>query len=487
MPLNQAGQELRYPSKTGGEEFFWDYRTDPNKNSQIHLDSSLTKFTQNVDGSWKGNDYSKVRLKFMTSSRTHEAKEGCNFDFKVGEGREYMTDERDWKNFEFIMRAKINNMTDDPSKEFILKTSARHTSSVCCQGNSMWVRLRNINPIEVQGFKEMWHVNYFSRDSKKLPQYAFKPEGHGWFCIKYVSYLKEKNGKRGRIVEMYLDMDGDGKNFDLVLVEEDYGGWGSGGGKCNGNADQISLWGWPTLTFRIDDGTADVDFWSVHCREIDISKSFDDVGENPDTSTGTTTDELFFLYTFNFDANLERGYACAVAATTHVEIYNVPTPTDSSEMDDTGLDDDISMAAEYIRYSTSRLISHAVNIVEVELIAFNPGSLTGNVEVLVIDENNVTMATIGTIAASSVSTSWTRYSFTNDSNTYKLKHKDAVVVKYANGTASNKIKVRRLTSSGQQFDDNNNSTIYRRYNKLTSSWSDHTSYELIGFFKEKVV
>jgi len=114
------------------------------------------------------------------------------------------------------------------------------------------------NKIRIQ--KESWHVNYDMRDELDAGDNfkALKKRG-----IKHVCFVFERNGKMGRRIESWIDLNGVDANtnkpknkWKLMRIEEDHPDlrkWGNSMRLCNCATDQqIILWAAPLVTYRWD-------------------------------------------------------------------------------------------------------------------------------------------------------------------------------------------------------------------------------------------
>jgi hypothetical protein len=115
--------------------------------------------------------------------------------------------------------------------------------------------------------KEGWHVKYDHRQFKKVDDSFKDLKKNG---LKHVSFIFERNGKLGRHIEAWIDLQGidtttnKPKNkWKLVRVEEDHPDlldsqghsrhWGKEMRLCNCTSDsQIILWAAPLATYRWD-------------------------------------------------------------------------------------------------------------------------------------------------------------------------------------------------------------------------------------------
>ena len=73
-------------------------------------------------------------------------------------------------------------------------------------------------------------------------------------------------------MEIWIDK-GNNNNWERVYTKTDSGGWGSAGGHCDGDKDQIITWSGPLAVFRWD--TGGIRFKKLSVREIKEGSSFE--------------------------------------------------------------------------------------------------------------------------------------------------------------------------------------------------------------------
>lgn len=312
MVQDKFNIDMIYLTKKNGTTWFMN-NSDPESDSRFYVGSSVNGLVKS--GSWwKCKDNDKVRLNAQTPKTVtmDNALGGCKLHFADAEERGHAGMSDAWRNVE--MTCMFNLSTFDPSDgRLILKgPTFHHDDAPCCSGHAYGVRFFFRNPLEIQFFKEMWHVNYFSRpDSPVATKYGSIKDGFDHIC-KFIVYSRTKNSKEVRVLEAWLDDDGDGKNFTKVGTVTDAGNWGTGGDVCRGDEDQILTWGsgWMQYRWDADNGNTNLKFKNWSCREIDVDLNEDTTPTDPiDTRSDTTN--LVIPLVLNFDVNARRTSPCA--------------------------------------------------------------------------------------------------------------------------------------------------------------------------------
>lgn len=333
MVKDKFGYDMIYLTKKGGMTWFMN-NADPDSDKRFYIGSSVNGLVK-AGSYWKCKDNDKVRLNVQTPQTVgmDNALGGCKLDYKkaADRGNAGMSDA--WTNVE--MTGLINLTQFSPSDgRFIMKgPTFHHSDDKCCSGHAYGVRFFFRNPLQIQFFKEMWHVNYFSRpDNETNTKYASIKDGKDHVC-KYIVYTKTINNKKCRVLEAWIDFDADGSKFTKVASVTDSGGWGDGGGQCNGNDDQILTWGSGWMMYRWDaDGSTDIKFknWSV--REIDVE--LDEETQTTDTiDTRSTETTIIIPLTLNFDVNAKRTTPCMTGTLSDSFYYKAVTQTSSQWRD----------------------------------------------------------------------------------------------------------------------------------------------------------
>lgn len=329
MVQDKFNIDMIYLTKKGGVTWFMN-NSDPESDSRFYIGSSTNGLTKSGTY-WKCNKNDKVRLNAQTPKTVtmDNSIGGCKMDFAAAEDRGHAGMSDAWKNVEMTGTINLTNFSPSDGR-FILKgPTFHHDNPPCCSGHAYGVRFFFRNPLQIQFFKEMWHVNYFSRpDVEFNTKYGSIMDGNDHVC-KFIVYSRTKNNKEVRVLEAWIDDDGDGKNFTKLGSVTDAGGWGDGGGQCNGDDDQILTWGSGWMQYRWDaDGSTDIKFKNWSCREIDVDLDTETNPTDPiDTRNTVTT--LDIPLTICFDVNARRTSQCATGITSD-PFYTKDVTQDSS-------------------------------------------------------------------------------------------------------------------------------------------------------------
>jgi hypothetical protein len=251
------GIQKIYPTKAGGEEWFMDMTDGQDPRSRP---PSMTK---NPDGSFKVKS-GQVRYGVFTSSGYQP--DEVELDHGILAQRGYMQSPNDWKNVEITGYVKVNSGQSGENFAWYAR-GGRHTGSGSpegCEGVAYKPAL--FYDGRVRFSKEQWHVSYAFTDQKR----AMDSAEDKWVGFKGIMWNAEQNGETVVKMEIWLDKNEDGRQdgpWEKVDENIDSGGWGSEGGECGGEPDQIITWGGPIATFRWD-GASDVDIKNFSVREI---------------------------------------------------------------------------------------------------------------------------------------------------------------------------------------------------------------------------
>ena len=252
---DKFGIKKIYSTKPGGEEWFMNMQ-DPNNDPR----SKPPSMSQNSDGSWRVSS-DQVRYGVYTSAGYKP--DDVEKDHGVIASRGYMQSPNDWKNVEMTGQVKFNSGDTGENWAWYAR-GGRHTGSGNpdgCEGSSLKGDLRYTDGT-VRWAKEQWHVSYVFSSWKNSPASA-----DGKFVgFKAMMYNTVIDGETAVKLELWVDPSNDNnwqKAYDFI----DQGGWGSDGGECNGEPDQIISWGGPIASFRWD-GANSVDIKNLSVREI---------------------------------------------------------------------------------------------------------------------------------------------------------------------------------------------------------------------------
>jgi hypothetical protein len=251
---DKFGIKKIYPTKPGGEE--WYMNMDDPQNDPRTSEPSMSR---NSDGSWRVTS-GQVRYGVFTSSGYQP--DNVVTDHSVLASRGYMQSPNDWKNVEMTGQVKYNSGGDDEWTWYA--RGGRHTGSGSpegCEGVAYKGSLSYTGG-DVRWAKEQWHVSYVFQPWRSSPA-----DGDGKFVgFKVAIYNMQLNGETVVKMESWVDPNNDNqwqKVYDFI----DQGGWGSEGGECNGESDQIVTWGGPIASFRWDNGNS-IDIKNLSVREI---------------------------------------------------------------------------------------------------------------------------------------------------------------------------------------------------------------------------
>ena len=222
--------------------------------------SNPPSMTKNSDGSFKVKS-TQVRYGVYTSSGYDPSKiTTLNQAQLVQKG--YMQSPNDWKNVELTGYVKVNSGQSGENFAWYAR-GGRHTGDgnpEGCEGTAYKPDLYYDG--RVRFAKEQWHVSYVFTSHKA----AMGSIEDKWVGFKGIMWNTIQNGKTVVKMEIWLDKNND-KNWVKVDERTDSGGWGTQGGECGGQPDQIMTWGGPIATFRWD-GATDVDIKNFSVREI---------------------------------------------------------------------------------------------------------------------------------------------------------------------------------------------------------------------------
>jgi hypothetical protein len=236
------------------------------------LSGTLSGWTKSGDVyTFQGN--SAARFNVFTTSGYHP--EIMNFNHSQLATRGYMQDDKDWRDIEMTAYVNLTASADD---QFVMYArGGRHNDdNAGCEGFAYKADLDFNGDVRIA--KEQWHVSYV---------FGSYQDGMGaiegkWVGMKSVFYNNVANTEV--TLEIWLDPNAD-NNWTKVLTYVDKGGFGSDGGHCGGEPDQVGVWGGPVATFRWDNvDTIQMKWFSV--REIDPRGVFTDGGTDPGGGTG---------------------------------------------------------------------------------------------------------------------------------------------------------------------------------------------------------
>jgi hypothetical protein len=436
--------------RVGSSPPFYMDNSNPEGQSRLYIGSNTNGLTSAGNGFWKCNDNHQVRINAQTPQTVNmdNSDGGCGMDYPTAElkGNAGMSDA--WTNIE--MGGTFSLTTFSPSDgRIILKgpTFHHHSNQICCSGHAYGVRFFLQNPLQIQFFKEIWHVNYFSRpDSPFNTKYGSIRDGNP-HNLKFVVYTKTVNNIIGRQLEAYIDYDADGKDFVLLGSVIDLGGWGSGGGACNGKDDQILTWGSGWCMYRWDSPSTDLKFKNWTAREIDVTASPETTPTDP-TDTRTVDSALVIPQVLSFDVNALRQNPCAVggvaggggSGTQSAFYQNAINSNKVKELSNTSTFQNRKRIAVAVVGTLSDCFGQIPKTSKFALRKHNSPA-TNNIQAKIWNSANQVVYTSPTnIADSSLTTSFVMTSFDFSTNTHALADEDRIGVEYLGNSSSNYVE-----------------------------------------------
>ena len=284
--LDQFGVKEIYPSKPGGERWFFNGASgDPNNDPRTGTpnEGPHSTFTQkNPDGSWKVRS-SEVRYGVLTSTFFQENQiKTLNQDQMAAQG--YMLRPNDWKNVELTAYLRVVHATSSTSNgEAHIEFGAHgarntHGGTVGGYDSSCEATAYHSNTYltgRVKFEKDLKHTPGYSvenADVQKLNAVNTTEFNGNWIGIKAVIY---DIGNDSVKVEQWVDDHSNniqpGNHWRKVLETIDNGQWGptrgSIGSACGGGEFQVASWGGPIALFRWDN-IDNMDIKDASVREI---------------------------------------------------------------------------------------------------------------------------------------------------------------------------------------------------------------------------
>jgi hypothetical protein len=161
---------------------------------------------------------------------------------------------------EYVMYCRGGSHGDNSCEGSAYKAAVKYTDGRC--------RVR----------KEQWHVSYVDQDWRA---------GHGgsvrnkWTGMKFIVVNRGSKPNISVYMEIWIDK-GNNNNWERVYTYTDDGGWGTNGGKCGGNRDQVLTWSGPLAVFRWD--VNGIRFKKLSVREIKEGSTFEPPPPGPGPS-----------------------------------------------------------------------------------------------------------------------------------------------------------------------------------------------------------
>ena len=228
--------------------------------------------------SWSsGNDKARWNV-YTTAGYTGS---DINKDHGQIASRGYMMNPKDWRDIEMTAYVKVTASSDD---QFVMYArGGTHTGSGNCEGFAYKADLYYSG--KTRFAKEQYHVSYsFSNAKSSMGSIEGKWVGMK-FCIYNVGGNASTGEGAGVQMEIWLDKNAN-NTWEKVDTFKDSGGFGSDGGHCGGEPDQVGTWGGPNATYRWDAADS-VELKQCSVREISATGVFNEGGSNACDATGT--------------------------------------------------------------------------------------------------------------------------------------------------------------------------------------------------------
>lgn len=446
-----------YPTRAGAREWFIrESVADIQNDSRVDGDLADDLAGGDNTAGFTVKDNGQVRLKVCPESSMRGYSK-TNLDHSTAKGQGFMSSDKEWdmKGLEMTARIKCTDF-DTSDSRFIIKapTGSHKSNTKDCSGSNYLVRFflapSGSDSGTTEFAKEQWHVHYVTKDS------TTKSTGMGslhnkWVICKLILYrTKDSTGKfDGKVkCEAWLCTNDDGITFKKVNETVDTGGWGDAAKDCGAdNDDEIMTWKGPFVIFRWDGPT--ILFRDLSVREID---PYGDAGEPVPTPTGS----LFRDYTIKYNLVVFPIDSCSLGqdVSTFKSIYDV---TDDGSQ--SNLHKERYRVAILLNNSNSDLIGKKPRRIIMRLS--KTGTLpSGDVTCVIRDGNtDEVVATFnytgGNLAANSLSTSKTNYTFENLTSNYVLKNGDMLCVEYSGNTVDTANEVNVFRNEDDPFDGAN--------------------------------
>lgn len=250
------GVEEIHRTKPGGEVWLGagDLRSDPRFDAQNTI-------VPNGDGSWKMRS-TKVRMSVRTSAG-YDAGAIRTYARDALATQGYMQSPRDWKNVEMTGYFRVNASNDWADNIDLYARGGRHNDTAPCEGSAYKGQL--FYDGRTRWSKETWHVSYdfwpYSGTTRTLRA--------RWVGFKAVMRNVVVGGAPAVRLELWLDDDADGRDFEKVYEVVDAGDRFGDATHCGGSSAKMPItWGGPLAVYRWDSAT-DVDFKWLSVREIE--------------------------------------------------------------------------------------------------------------------------------------------------------------------------------------------------------------------------
>src|SRR5215510_647949 len=212
MVNDDNGIEFVYPIKqTSDYARFTMNNSDPESDSHLHLGGQVDHLVNMGSGWWTVDNAEAVRINVAQDPAFEDTIDGCNDNFDELTSRGYAWKAGDWRDVEFSVIADVRDLNDQLTFK---GPTGHHTDSNCCQGFAYGMRFIPGAPLRMQWLKEQWHPSgYIFSSEITNSAVASRDLLDGPIGLKYVRYNKVINNVTHVILECWVDVNGDGKDW----------------------------------------------------------------------------------------------------------------------------------------------------------------------------------------------------------------------------------------------------------------------------------
>lgn len=254
-----------YPSQTGTNNHEWYLNSE---GSNLHGEDANRG--SDSEGTYYTISSSQVRAGAETRLGYHKGDiedDHGKIDLN-NDGTGHMMEQGGFRDVEMTGYFMGTQSTSDDDAEYVLYCRGGEHNDPECEGFAYKAAVCYNNG-ECRVRKEQWHVSYVNGDWRT---------GHGgsvrnkWTGMKFVVVNRGSSPNISVYMEIWIDKQNN-NSWERVYTYTDDGGWGSAGGNCGGDRDQIGTWSGPIATFRWD--VNGVRFKKLSVREIKEGSIFE--------------------------------------------------------------------------------------------------------------------------------------------------------------------------------------------------------------------
>jgi len=252
-----------YPTKKNGFEWFMN-NYDPESDSYLHNYKSMVR---NEDGSYSIGERSRMGV-YSKDGIGYPKGNMETYNFTELSKKGYWYKPTDWKNVE-ITGEYLYKIGEGPGITHYARSEHHSLINNGCGGSSYKLKIHFDGTSSIS--KEQTHPKPWKIQMNKS---LFGKLDKDWFRFKGIMYnLPDGTVKLENWLDPFLN-----NTWIKIAENQDKGGWGKDGNKCQGKEDQIITWGSPTATFRWDNVL--VDFRNLSVREIQPPIISDSIAES---------------------------------------------------------------------------------------------------------------------------------------------------------------------------------------------------------------